>query len=112
MTAVSKLPTAKSPLEEALALELRAKCVPGFCREFGFHATRRWRFDFAWPECRLAVEVEGWGRHQRRQGFDDDCEKYNAAELAGWTLLRFSGRMVKDGRAARAIVAELEERNR
>ena len=49
------------------------------------------------------MEVEGgtwsWGRHVRPDGFERDAEKYNAAALAGWRVLRFTGKMVEDGRA-------------
>ena len=61
--------------------------------EFLFHSERKWRFDFAWPQSRLAVEVEGgvWiqGRHTRGSGFVKDMEKYNAAAMLGWRILRF-----------------------
>jgi very-short-patch-repair endonuclease len=79
--------------------------------EYRFHDTRQWRFDFAWPDYLLAVEVEGgqWvnGRHQRGQGFEDDCEKYNEAALDGWCVLRFTGGMVKDGRALATLLKAL-----
>lgn len=65
-----------------------ARCV----REHRFHPTRRWRFDYALPEHRLAIEVEGgvWtaGRHIRAQGFLGDMEKYNTAAVLGWRLIR------------------------
>ena len=71
--------------------------------EVRFHPTRKWRFDLAWPAMRLAVEVEGgsWthGRHTRGSGFESDCEKYNEAALAGWTVLRVTPGMIEDGRA-------------
>jgi very-short-patch-repair endonuclease len=75
--------------------------------EVDFAPGRKWRFDFAWPERKLAVEVEGgtWsgGRHTRGDGFERDCEKYNAAALLGWTVLRFTTAMVDDGRALETI---------
>ena len=53
---------------------------------------RRWKFDFAWPQQRVALEIEGgaWvmGRHNRAPGFLADMEKYNAAVVNGWRLLR------------------------
>ena len=60
--------------------------------EFRFDDTRRWRFDYAIPEHRIAVEVEGgiWtnGRHTRGKGYMNDMEKYNRATVLGWRLIR------------------------
>ena len=58
-------------------------------REHEFHPERRCRFDFAWPSQKVALEVEGWGRHQTFVGYKADCEKYNAALQMGWRVLRF-----------------------
>jgi very-short-patch-repair endonuclease len=59
-----------------------------------------WRFDIAWPSMGLAVELEGgtWtgGRHTRGAGFAEDCRKYNAAQLLGWLVLRFTADQLKD----------------
>lgn len=78
--------------------------VPRPIQEFRWHHTRRWRFDFAWPELRLALEVEGgiWmekGRRTTGSGFDADCGKYDQALIAGWRVLRATGGMVKNGQA-------------
>jgi very-short-patch-repair endonuclease len=78
--------------------ELSAEFGFEFVREFRFHAVRRWRFDFAIPGLLLAVEFEGgaWtgGRHTRGSGFVKDCEKYNAAAVLGWGVLRFTTDML------------------
>jgi very-short-patch-repair endonuclease len=72
-------------------------------REYKFHPDRRWRFDFAWRDIDVAIEVEGgtWqhGRHNRPQGYENDAEKYNEATRLGWRVYRFTGDMVRDGRA-------------
>jgi len=72
-------------------------------REIRFHPTRNWRFDFAWPQRRIAVEIEGgvWsaGRHTRGAGFIGDCEKLNEAARLGWTVYRMPGPWVEGGRA-------------
>ena len=60
-----------------------------FVREYRFHPTRKWRFDFASPSLKVAVEIEGRGRHQSIAGFRGDCEKYNAATTMGWRVYRF-----------------------
>lgn len=78
-------------------------------QEYKFHPRRKWRFDFAWPKMLVAVEVEGgkWvkGRHQRPQGFEADCEKYNEAARMGWRVFRFTGDMIEDGRALATLEA-------
>jgi very-short-patch-repair endonuclease len=69
----------------------RAKTTASF--EHRFHSTRRWRFDAAFPEHKIAVEIDGgvWtqGRHTRGSGFMRDQEKTNAAALLGWRVFRF-----------------------
>lgn len=61
-------------------------------KEYRFFPKRRWRFDYAIPQYKIALEVEGGvytrGRHVRPQGFLGDIEKYNCATLMGWKLLR------------------------
>lgn len=62
--------------------------------EFKFHPVRKWRFDYAWPVHKIALEVEGGffmkggGRHQRGAGAREDMEKYNEAACHGWKILR------------------------
>jgi len=64
-----------------------------FKQEFKFHPDRKWRFDFAWPEEKIAIEVEGGlfsqGRHTRGRGYIGDMQKYNAAVCLGWRVLRY-----------------------
>ncbi len=95
-----------------MLLHLRAGQLPAPHREYMFHATRRWRFDFAWPDRRLALEVEGGafsqGRHARGTGFTEDCEKYSEAALAGWIVLRATTAMVEDGRALALVERAFE----
>ena len=92
-----------SQLEINLKFQLKCNGIEAPKTEYRFHPTRRWRFDFAWPDIMLAVECEGgnWtgGRHTTGTGFEADCEKYNEAVLAGWSVLRFTGDQVKSGYA-------------
>ena len=93
-----------------LAAHARAYALPPPEREYRFWPTRRWRFDLAWPEFRVAVEVDGGvyargddgqqgGRHQRPEGFERDCEKLSLAAAHGWRVLKVTPRQVQDGRA-------------
>lgn len=89
--------------ERALAQEIRWLKLPLPEQEFVFAYPRRWRFDFAWPEYLLAVEVEGGsyigGRHSQGAGFHRDCEKYNEALLQGWRVLRVTPAHITSGEA-------------
>lgn len=103
-----------SVIEELFALHVRADKLPAPTREFQFDPTRKWRFDFCWPDQRLAVEVEGGihsgGRHTRGAGFEQDARKYLAATLAGWCVVRVTGKMVRDGSAIAAARELLRDR--
>ncbi|MFQ5343364.1 MAG: hypothetical protein ACE5F6_17625 [Anaerolineae bacterium] len=92
-----------SDLERELLYQIKALQLPEPEQEYRFHERRRWRFDFAWPEHKIAVEAEGgtWsrGRHTRGKGFEADCEKYNTATYLEWRVFRFTAAMIRDGTA-------------
>ena len=113
-----------SKLEETLALLILAYELPEPIREYKFvrdivgnepgvrarikeAGLKDWRFDFAWLDIKLAVEVEGgaWtrGRHTRGKGFVNDMVKYNTAALEGWVVLRFATNHLSDGYAIETI---------
>jgi very-short-patch-repair endonuclease len=60
--------------------------------EYQFDKKRRWRADYAVIQYNILLEVEGGiytqGRHTRGTGYKNDMEKYTAASLQGWTLIR------------------------
>lgn len=63
--------------------------------EYKFHERRKYRLDYAFPEFKLGIEYEGIiklgiARHTSIKGYSKDCEKYNAAALRGWTVLRYT----------------------
>lgn len=77
-------------------------------KEYRFHPKRMWRFDYAIPVHKVAIEVEGatfkkttyrdkktgekvtvmGGRHGIGEGYLNDMEKYNTATVMGWKVLR------------------------
>ena len=124
------LPSLKDGLVLHLLRDIRAKAVPEPVRELHFEwccehlktahrgplekcgpcgdgheyaKGRNWRFDFAWPDRMLAVEVDGatftGGRHTRGTGYEADTEKLNEAVLRGWRVLRVTKHQVEDGSA-------------
>lgn len=96
-----------------LAEQLRARGV-AVQREFQFHPTRKWRVDVALPAHHIAIEVEGLGkggkagRHQRADGFAEDCVKYAELVLAGWRLFRVTTRQVRNDHALQWVLRALE----
>ena len=59
-----------------------------------FHPTRKWRFDFAWPDLQVAVEIHGGvfqkgpSGHRSIAGMVADMEKINAAQVLGWIVIQ------------------------
>jgi len=101
-----------SALEDQFEMQLKAVKLLGFEREHRFHPTRRWRFDFANPAKKIAIELHGaiftQGRHSRGAGIEGDMEKINEAQMLGWDVLCFSGGMVKSGEALQTLERYLE----
>lgn len=92
--------------EAKLARELKTLKIE-FEQEFEFHPKRKWRADFHLVGKKILVEVEGaiWsgGRHTRGKGYIGDMEKYNAATMMGFQVIRFSTDQVKSGLAIQQI---------
>jgi hypothetical protein len=111
-------PTKVGP-EEDFEYQCRQYGLPPPERQLRFAKAelgRQWRFDFAWREYWLAVEIQGvvvrringqlvtMGDHANVQGLRDQHDKHNAAILLGWSVLQF---MPADIRPRRAIEATM-----
>lgn len=59
-----------------------------------------WRFDWAFPNAKIAIEYEGLmskkSGHTTIIGYTSDCEKYNAAQILGWKVFRYTALNYKD----------------
>ena len=98
------IPQPASALEAAILWQLRIDgTLPPPEREVRVSPARRWRFDFAWPQYRVALECEGGtftaGRHTRAAGYAADCEKYTEAALLGWLVIRATKQQIDNGAA-------------
>ena len=84
------MPANPSYLENAFELWVRQSgLASGGQKEYRFALRRNWRFDFAWPIQKVAVEIDGLrydgkAGHQTVKGVLADAEKYEAALLLGW----------------------------
>ena len=99
-----------------LLWQLRNVDAPGPVLEYPFAKAmgRRWRFDGCWPDKLLAFEVDGGafvgGRHVTGTGVEADAEKISTAVALGWRVLRFTPRMIRDGKALTLVLAALSWR--
>jgi len=104
----------RKPLKEPSSLEKKfLLCISGLPkpeREYRFHPVRRWRWDFAWPAQKLAVEVDGGafatGGHSRAIPQAGDNDKTNSAINLGWRVLKFNTFNLKHPQAVRDVVCE------
>jgi very-short-patch-repair endonuclease len=78
---------ADSAAERLLISLLRESGLTGWERGLPFG---RWTIDVAFPEAKLAIEVDGWAWHTDVERFRADRRKANALVRAGWQLLRFT----------------------
>lgn len=101
-----------SDLVVLLQAKIKNAGLPDPVTEYKFHPARRWAFDLCWPDYMLAVEVEGgiWtgGRHVSPKGYKADREKYNTAQLFGFTVLSFVDDHIKTDFAVNQIKVALD----
>lgn len=94
-----------------LVFQLLACKLPTPVAEHRFAPPRRWRFDYAWPERRLALEVQGGlfiqGRHSRGPALLKEHEKLNAAARLGWRVLFTTPTDVRNGKALQLVESVL-----
>lgn len=111
----AKRATTRKPKVDYKAIfltHLKMAKLPEPVCEFRFHETRKWRFDFCWPDehLKIAVEYQGlnWkpkkgennnSGHQSIDGLRRDCEKFTEASLSGWTLILITAETVNNGQA-------------
>lgn len=84
-----------SQLELQFLEQLRQAMLPEPEREYRFATPRRYRLDFAWPDRKLGVELEGGifrsgpQGHSSIGGIKRDMAKHNLAVSLGWRVYRF-----------------------
>jgi len=117
VSAVPKVKAGHIPSQAAreLLLHVRAYGLPEPVTEYQFHLERKWRFDIAFVEQKVALEIEGGlfrggrgggnaiGAHTSGVGVLRDMEKYNEAVVMGWRVVRVTPRQISDGTAVRLL---------
>jgi hypothetical protein len=70
---------------------------------------RHYRIDLAYPEQKIAIEIDGWEYHRNRSAFDDDRSRSNDLVVAGWHVLRFTS-STSDTQAVATVIAALSQK--
>lgn len=91
--ALTLLPVGRRPsdgmLELRFAMMARQFGIVGYEFQYPVRGTRI-RIDFAFPQVRLAIEVDDYETHGTPMGFVHDRQRQNALVVLGWTVLRFT----------------------
>lgn len=89
-----KISHEKEAIKTVLWLLHREDFIEKAVEELQFSNERKFRFDWALPGVKLAIEYEGLmsqkSGHTTIGGYTKDCEKYNLAQIEGWTVLRYT----------------------
>lgn len=65
--------------------------------QYLFHPIRKWRLDFAFPEIKLGVEIQGYGEgHAAYASMANDHTKNNEAVLHGWNIIYLMSYQLQD----------------
>jgi hypothetical protein len=100
-------PKALNPLVLAMVLDAG---LPEPTAEFRFVEDRKFAFDFAWVEQKIALEAEGMV-HRIKDRYLRDVEKYNLATALGWRVLRATRQQIKNPNVLLAQLCELLKGN-
>lgn len=79
-----------SPLEDRASQIFKDAGLPEPIREFPIPWDTQSRFDFAFLEFQIAIEVDGYGYHSDLNQFSKDRKRDREALIHGWRTLRFT----------------------
>ncbi|WP_341215751.1 hypothetical protein [uncultured Wocania sp.] len=89
-----KISKEKETIKTLLWVLKREGVVQNYVEELEFSEERKFRFDWALPYAKIAIEYEGLfskkSGHTTPSGYTQDCEKYNIAQMEGWKVLRYT----------------------
>jgi very-short-patch-repair endonuclease len=97
-----------------LERDIKAVGIPTPEKEFRWHPTAGYRADYAWPEIRAMIEVDGgtWkyrhgglSGHTTGKGYERDRIRDCEAMIHGWKVMRVTPSMVERGEAIKYIKA-------
>lgn len=95
--------------EESFLFWCKAMKLPVPARNFRFMRGRKFEIDFAWPELRIGIEIQGgvWspggGAHSRPANIIRDMVKHNLLLDRGWKVWHFTPSEVQSGAAIQRL---------
>jgi len=109
---VEKISVEKNTIEFILMSFKQKELISDYVVEHQFDNKRRYRFDWAIIDLKLAIEYEGIfsdkSRHTSVNGFSNDCIKYNLAVSQGWRIFRYTALNYQDLEADLLKIIEFE----
>jgi hypothetical protein len=97
---IEKRSLEKDTIHAILDMFKLTKLIDDYQTELKFDELRKFRFDYAIPSLKIAIEYEGVfskkSRHTTVSGFSEDCIKYNLAVGLGWRVLRYTAKNYLD----------------
>jgi len=97
-------------LEDQFAAQIKRYGLPEPVREYQFEDTPvAWRWDFAWPQYKLLIEINGGiyqdppTGHRSIRGLLRDYAKLNAATQRHWWSMSFDNKAVESGEAVLTV---------
>ena len=87
-----------SALEKLFHREGRRRGLPIAEPQFSIYDEQGFiaRVDYAYVDERIAIELDSVQHHLNRAAFEDDRRKRNRLKLAGWLVLEFTKRMLRE----------------
>jgi len=90
-------PTGPSQIHIRMRQQIQTAGLPEPIEEYYHIKGRDMRLDFAWPDRKIGLEVQGMA-HRIKGKFHADIEKRALGMLLGWRVLEVSGAAVRDER--------------
>jgi very-short-patch-repair endonuclease len=99
--------TTESGLEVRVLRAIVAAGLPEPVQQYRVHIGQQIRrIDLAYPDLKLAIEVDGWTHHWPRSAFDADRVRDNDLAIIGWDRLHFTSAF-SDRQIGETVAAKL-----
>lgn len=90
------------PKAAELVYAIGTEAAQTVTEEERFMHSRDWKFDYALPDIKVAIEYQGGlfmkkGGHSNIAGQTRDWEKFNEAQIRGWLVICVNPKTIEDG---------------